>query len=725
MARVKRSVSGRKHRRAILEEAKGYTGARSRHFRKANEQVMHSLRYAYRDRRARKGEFRRLWIVRINAACREHDIAYSRFIAGLKAARGRRRPQDPRRPRGARAGDVRCARRDRARGPRRRLSPTSRSQRAPTIAPAARRCSATRAAREERRCVRGRRSAGRRGRARRRVPTIEAVYARRRSAPSPRDAARAGVRRRGRSRRVRPTASATRARRSRCSPWSREPHVGLDAFRDATLVVVGTTISDPGNAGTLMRSAAAAGATVLGLGAGSVDAYNPKVVRASAGACFAIRTVEGVAAVEMLESLGAPASAGSARPHRAATRPKSVDLRVPTALVLGHEAHGLDRDLPLDEVVTIPMACRRVAERRHGRHGAALRGGAATSGTRVSPAEGASPAVDLVARAEQIEQDGRAALAGAANARRARRGRTRLPRASRRRSTRSARRSRRSTAPTARRSARRCRALAAHSRSRSPNGATRSTAAAAIGVARSRSPRPHHRRARVPARPSPPGHPHLARARGRVRRSRLQGRRRPRGRARLVQLRGAELPARSPGPRHAGHALREARRARRGAAAHAHVAGAGPHHGSAAAADLRRSRPAACSGATRSTRGTRRSSTRSRASPSTRASRSATCSARSRRSSTRSSAPTSTRGSCPSFFPFTEPSVEFAMTCVFCEGDGLHGVLAHGLGRARRRGHGRPQRVRRRRHRSGGVTPGSRSASASTGSCSCSTASTT
>ena len=86
MARVKRSVGGKKHRRTILEEAQGYTGARSRHFRKANEQVMHSLRYAYRDRRARKGEFRRLWIVRINAACREHDISYSRFMAGLKAA---------------------------------------------------------------------------------------------------------------------------------------------------------------------------------------------------------------------------------------------------------------------------------------------------------------------------------------------------------------------------------------------------------------------------------------------------------------------------------------------------------------------------------------------------------------------------------------------------------------------------------------------------------------
>ena len=86
MARVKRSVNGKKHHRAVLESARGYTGSRSRHFKAANEQVMHSLRYAYRDRRARKGEFRKLWIVRINAACREHEMSYSQFIAGLKAA---------------------------------------------------------------------------------------------------------------------------------------------------------------------------------------------------------------------------------------------------------------------------------------------------------------------------------------------------------------------------------------------------------------------------------------------------------------------------------------------------------------------------------------------------------------------------------------------------------------------------------------------------------------
>src|ERR1700716_3078226 len=85
MARVKRSVHGKKHRRKILERAEGYRGARSRSVRKANEQVMHSGNYAYRDRRARKGEFRKLWIVRINAACRVHDMSYSRFVAGLKA----------------------------------------------------------------------------------------------------------------------------------------------------------------------------------------------------------------------------------------------------------------------------------------------------------------------------------------------------------------------------------------------------------------------------------------------------------------------------------------------------------------------------------------------------------------------------------------------------------------------------------------------------------------
>jgi large subunit ribosomal protein L20 len=86
MARVKRAVHAKKHHRAILEQAQGYYGNKSRSYRAANEQVMHSLNYAYRDRRARKGDFRKLWIQRINAATREHGMSYSRFIAGLKAA---------------------------------------------------------------------------------------------------------------------------------------------------------------------------------------------------------------------------------------------------------------------------------------------------------------------------------------------------------------------------------------------------------------------------------------------------------------------------------------------------------------------------------------------------------------------------------------------------------------------------------------------------------------
>ena len=86
MARVKRAVHGRKHHRAVLEQAQGYFGNKSRSFRAANEQVMNSLQYAYRDRRARKGDFRSLWIQRINAAARLHGMSYSRFIAGLKAA---------------------------------------------------------------------------------------------------------------------------------------------------------------------------------------------------------------------------------------------------------------------------------------------------------------------------------------------------------------------------------------------------------------------------------------------------------------------------------------------------------------------------------------------------------------------------------------------------------------------------------------------------------------
>jgi len=86
MARVKRAVHAKKKHKSVLEKAKGYYGHRSRNYKTANEAVMHALRYAYSDRRARKGDFRRLWISRINAACRQNDMSYSVFINGLKLA---------------------------------------------------------------------------------------------------------------------------------------------------------------------------------------------------------------------------------------------------------------------------------------------------------------------------------------------------------------------------------------------------------------------------------------------------------------------------------------------------------------------------------------------------------------------------------------------------------------------------------------------------------------
>src|ERR687884_978979 len=86
MPRVKRSVHARKKRRKVLEQARGYWGLKHSSYRRAKEQVEHSLAYAYRDRKAKKREFRRLWILRINAAARQNGLSYNQFVAGLKKA---------------------------------------------------------------------------------------------------------------------------------------------------------------------------------------------------------------------------------------------------------------------------------------------------------------------------------------------------------------------------------------------------------------------------------------------------------------------------------------------------------------------------------------------------------------------------------------------------------------------------------------------------------------
>ena len=177
-----------------------------------------------------------------------------------------------------------------------------------------------------------------------------------------------------------------------------------------------TVVGDPGNAGTLMRSAAAAGASALGLGLGSVDAYNPKVVRASAGACFAIRTVEGVPAVEHVGSARRAwcAAVGRGRDRRHAPRParpartRRVRARPRSPRSRRRAAARRARDHP--------DAGGRVAQRRDGRHRSVVRSG--------PPAE----RVDEPAR----RPPGRAAAGGGpgnrrAHARRARGGRTHVP----------------------------------------------------------------------------------------------------------------------------------------------------------------------------------------------------------------------------------------------------------------------------------------------------------
>jgi len=87
MAKIKHSVATRKRKKRVLKKAKGFWGDRSKQYQQARRALMHALVYAYRDRKAKKREFRRLWIVRINAACRAADITYSRFMNGLKKAK--------------------------------------------------------------------------------------------------------------------------------------------------------------------------------------------------------------------------------------------------------------------------------------------------------------------------------------------------------------------------------------------------------------------------------------------------------------------------------------------------------------------------------------------------------------------------------------------------------------------------------------------------------------
>jgi TrmH family RNA methyltransferase len=128
----------------------------------------------------------------------------------------------------------------------------------------------------------------------------------------------------------------------------------VDTLDRADVVLVADRVSDPGNAGTLIRSAAASGVGAITLGVGSVDAYNPKVVRATAGALFAVPVVEGCPTPDVLERLGGRGLRRVAASAHAGTPLDAVDLSGAVAIVVGHEVAGLGA-LPVDETVTIPM----------------------------------------------------------------------------------------------------------------------------------------------------------------------------------------------------------------------------------------------------------------------------------------------------------------------------------------------------------------------------------
>ena len=377
MARVKRAVNAHKKRRVILERAEGYRGQRSRLYRKAKEQVTHSLVYAYRDRRQRKGDFRRLWIQRINAASRANGLTYNRFIQGLGLAGvevdrrilaelavnepatfaglvadgeggparrhvGAASPQRDRQP--GRSGRSRGARR----GPRAdeagrpaQERPGGGPSRCGGAAGRARGARARRAERVDRGVLHlggfGRLPRARRGGGRPRAS---------RSSSSSEQALAA--------------MADTRTPQGVLAVARQAPVRLRDAVpAGARLVVVLDEVHDPGNAGTIIRAADAAGADSVILTGASVDPYNPKVVRSTTGSLFHLRIATGASLAEAAGASSARPASRCSPPTWAGSRCPSLGdaLAAPTAWLFGNEAHGLSEPARAlaDRTVAVPI----------------------------------------------------------------------------------------------------------------------------------------------------------------------------------------------------------------------------------------------------------------------------------------------------------------------------------------------------------------------------------
>ena len=411
MARVKRAVNAQKKRRTSLEKASGYRGQRSRLYRKAKEQLLHSATYEYRDRKKRKGDFRQLWITRINAAARENGMTYNRLIQGLKAAGRRGRPQGPRRPGGHRRAGVRRARRGRPGGAagrrvrrracgsrptprqpsgaaRRRAFRAARDRSGPAVRPGSGRgppsagagdvftertprvVAARRLTRRAGRDAAGRSSSRARRRSARRSPTPaagRAVRHRRGRAPA-RRARRAGARRRRTGHRRRPPGPRPRWRR----PSRRRASSAVAPLLDVPLatalagaprlVAVLADVNDPGNAGTVLRTADAAGADAVVLTGGSVDPHNGKCVRATRRQPVApARRPRRPAARGARRRSARPACRcwpRTAPASATSTTGRRRSLAGPTAWLFGNEACGLPAEIAAlaDVRVRIPIS---------------------------------------------------------------------------------------------------------------------------------------------------------------------------------------------------------------------------------------------------------------------------------------------------------------------------------------------------------------------------------
>ena len=377
MARVKRSVHGRKHHRAVLEQAKGYYGNKSRTYRSANEQLMHSMQYAFRDRRARKGDFRKLWIQRINAGARLHGLSYSRLINGLHLAGIEvdrkvladlavtdpeafgalvRAAQDALpAPQGNRRGRFLLSQplaftHRRVRRLRSLLQKRSTrwSERVFVAEGAELLRTALRAGRGDR--VRVSRPRGRED-----PPTRETCQ------QALETGARLFILGPGRAR-------AGGRHRHATARSDHPPHVARDgpgrgrwpattSAAEQPLLVVLVDVRDPGNAGTVLRTADAAGVDAVIFSGESVDPYNPKTVRASAGSLFHVPFSVQADPVALAASLGARGYRTLATVARDGDDYAALDWSVPTVLFLGNEAAGLGPEVrrAVGGAVAIPM----------------------------------------------------------------------------------------------------------------------------------------------------------------------------------------------------------------------------------------------------------------------------------------------------------------------------------------------------------------------------------